>query len=87
MSRPILRDTIYKQQDRTDERVDVIERFGSTTPVAINVDTTGLSSAAIDALLEATPRDGAIIVDSVNKRILVRLDGRWYSTGVLTLIP
>lgn len=50
------------------------------------INTTGLTSAQIDATFIVPPVDGAYISDPTNGLMLVRQAGKWYKTAALTQI-
>jgi hypothetical protein len=50
------------------------------------IDSTGLSSAQIDALFGTTPSNGTVVSDPKNGLMLVRQRGKWAKTGKLTSV-
>jgi len=50
------------------------------------VNTTGLTSAQIDALFTSVPPNGTVASDSTNGLLLVRQAGKWAKTAALTVI-
>jgi hypothetical protein len=58
---------------------------GST--VLAEIDSTGLSSSAIDALFVRPPPDHTLVSDPTNHLLLVRQGGLWRKTAALTVIP
>jgi hypothetical protein len=59
-------------------RDGMVQKYGNTT---------GLTSAQIDALFTSAPIDGMIFVDTTNNIYLQRAGGKWYKSAALTLIP
>lgn len=53
---------------------------------AKEINSTGLTSAQIDALFTATPANGTIASDPTNTLLLVRQGGTWHKTAALTNI-
>lgn len=52
------------------------------------INSTGLSSAQIDALYgTVTPPNGLVVSDPTNHLLLCRQGGKWYKTAALTVIP
>lgn len=52
----------------------------------MEIDSTGKTSAQIDALWAAAPPNGTIVSDPTNHLILVRQGGAWYKTAALTAV-
>lgn len=94
MSRVQTNPDFFKQVKALEQRISRLERVASTTTLK-DVNTSGLTSAQIDAAVFAgtsTPSVGAqaanglIITDSTNSLLLVRQGGHWYKTSTLTEI-
>lgn len=90
MSRVIVKPNDYSQTKQDRARAASTSRALLTLPLR-DVDTTGLSSAQIDAIVFAgggptQPWDGAQATDQTNALLLTRLSGHWHSAP-LTLIP
>jgi len=67
--------------------VAFVQAIHSTDGVSVpERDTTGLTSAQIDALFTTAPKDGTELSDPVNHFHLVRQNGKWYTTSALTII-
>jgi hypothetical protein len=58
-------------------------RMLPTLPI---VDSTGLTSAQIDALFTPAPINGYAAQDATSHLLLVRQGGKWYKSAALTLI-
>ncbi len=91
MSRVIVKPNAYAQSKQQGAKIASTSRAFLHFPLK-NVNTSGLTSAQIDAIVflgggvAPQPWDGAQATDTTNALLLTRLNGHWYSVS-LTLIP
>lgn len=87
MSRAQVTPNLFGSITSVERRIGALERTVNAPKVPI-VDTTGLSSDQIDAIIfggQQQPYDGAQAADSVNKLFLVRAAGKWCSRSLATI--
>ena len=89
MSRTQLKPDGYRTINEMGDQIAALQRQATAT-VLKDIDTTGLTSAQIDAAVfgpstNAQPTNGLMIVDSANSLLLARVGGKWGTTS-LTLI-
>lgn len=89
MSRVQTRDNFYSQVKCDQQQLASVQRALLGRPLK-DVNTTGLTSAQIDAATfggsEGQAYDGVQITDKTNSLLLVRVSGKWGKT-LLTIIP
>lgn len=64
----------------------IFDALGNRLLTGVELNTFGLTSAQIDAAYPGVVADSCVISDSTNHVLLVRQNGNWYKTAILTLI-